>query len=204
MGCPEEALLQAYLNGEREDIPPAVWAHVARCPSCRGLLQVHLDLLHAARTPLVPDALQEERRFLQKISQKRARRWAVGGALAGLATAALLIFALRERPSFAPPPTGLSAALIGEQVFVFPEDGSVLNNGRVTLIVKSTLPDVELLWAEVDGQAMEAWMERQDNAWVLEDFYLPEEGPHDIRIALRVGRDTVHVERIVYTAGFEL
>ncbi len=204
MSCREEALLEAYLNGEREDLPPEVWAHVAECPSCRGLLQVHMDLLEAARTPLVPDALAEEKRFLQKMPRRGARRWMVGGALVGLAAAAMLLFALVGRRSFTPPRTVMTAAPVGEQIFVFPEDGTVLSNGRLTLIVKSTLPGAELLRVEVDGQALEAWMERQDDAWVLEDFYLPEEGPHDIRLSLRVGRDTIHVERIVYTGGFEL
>lgn len=204
MSCREEALLEAYLNGERETLPEEVWAHVAQCPSCRGLLEVHMDLLEAARTPLVPDALEEERRFLRTIPRKRARRWMAGGAVIGLAAAALLLFAFLGRRPQVIPQTVMGASPVSEQIFVFPEDGSVLANGRLTLIVKSALPGAELLRAEVDGQALEAWMERLDDAWVLEDFYLPEVGPHDIRLTLRVGRDTLEVQRIVYTGGFEL
>ncbi len=204
MSCREETLLLAYLNGEVEDLPAEVWAHLSQCPSCRGLLQVHMDLLEAARTPLVPGALEEEKRFLRHMSRRKVYRWVAGGILSGLAAAALLVFALVGRRPLLHPRAGVSVIPAGEQIFVFPEDGTVLNNGRLTLIVKSALPGAELLEVEVDGQALEAWMERQGNAWVLEDFYLPEEGPHDIRLSLRVGQDTVRLERIVYTGGFEL
>lgn len=204
MSCREEAILEAYLSGEMEELPPEVWAHVAACPSCRGLLQVHLDLLEAARTPIVPDALQEEARMLETLRRRRLLRRAGQTLAAGLAVAALLVFSLLAGRTRIPTRTPLTATTAGSQVFVFPEDGTVLKNGRLTLIVKSAFPGAQLLEAEVDGQAVEAWMERLDDAWVLEDFYLPEEGPHDIRITLQAGRDTLEIQRIVFTGGFEL
>ncbi len=203
MSCREEVLLEAYLNGERPDLPPEVWEHVGRCARCRTLLEVHQGLVEASRIPLIPDALAEEHRLMRTIRHASRRQRLLKWGLGAIAVAAgLLLFLTQSRPPLRPLP--LSGSLTSPPVLIYPEEGAVLENGRLTLVIQTTHPGAEVVAVEVDGQALEAWMERQENTWFLENFYLPEEGPHEIRIRIRTGRETLQVERVVYTGGFSL
>ena len=99
----QAALIEAAVT--TDDMPPAVRAHAAACPSCaaelaqqRSLIAAIDENLHRTMKAAVPAAMLQrlEARIAQQPQPQRTSRFVqiFAGALATLATAAMILFAL--------------------------------------------------------------------------------------------------------------